>query len=114
MVLSATAIVGIGLALAGRDATGSVDDPSVGVAYPFRLYTHCGILSARFGGRLWRAQPPLTDGSGNPPKGWDNPQQAGTMRLLSRDEAEFEAASGQRARFVPLTPGARDPAAGCS
>lgn len=57
------------------------------------LYTHCGIRGTRFDGQDWVADPPLDDGSGNPPKGWSNPSQAGYMRLqgtratfVSRDE----------------------------
>jgi hypothetical protein len=37
----------------------------------------------------------------NPPPGWDNPKELGTIRLLSRDEALFVGDSGNDARFVP-------------
>jgi hypothetical protein len=83
-----------------------------GVAYPYVLYTHCGILSASFDGRLWLADPPLTDGSGNPQPGWGNPAEEGTMTLVSADRAEFRSEGGNVARFVPAR-GAPDPAAGC-
>src|SRR5205823_5894526 len=52
------------------------------VRYLYVLRTHCGILDAYFAGRLWRANPPLSDGSGNPPRGWENPESLGTMRLV--------------------------------
>ena len=39
---------------------------TIGVRYLYVLRTHCGILGAYFAGRLWRAHPALTDGSGNP------------------------------------------------
>jgi len=68
--------------------------------YPFKLFTHCGILGAYFDGRFWRAQPSLTDGSGNPPRGWGNPYEIGTIKLVSREVADFRSEAG-RARFVP-------------
>jgi hypothetical protein len=69
-------------------------------------------LSAYFDGRLWLADPPLTDGSGNPQSGWGNPADEGTMTLVSADRAEFRSEGGNVARFVPAR-GAPDPAAGC-
>ena len=47
---------------------------AIGDRYLYVLRTHCGILDTYFAGRLWRANPALTDGSGNPPHGWDNPK----------------------------------------
>ena len=73
----------------------------VGHWYPFRLGTHCGIRSAYFGGRFWRARPVLSDGSDNPPRGWGNPDQIGQMRLVSERVAEFRADGDLVARFVP-------------
>lgn len=72
-----------------------------GVAYAFTLWTHCGITHALFDGRFWLAEPPLDDGSHNPPRGWDNPAQQGSMRLLSPQSAEFRAGAGLVARFRP-------------
>ncbi|MEK6443613.1 hypothetical protein [Pseudonocardia sp. T1-2H] len=37
---------------------GTVDDPVIGVAYPFELLTHCGIRAANFAGHWWRATAP--------------------------------------------------------
>ena len=77
-----------------------------GASYLYVLRTHCGILDAYFNGRLWRASPPLSDGSGNPPRGWDNPEQLGGMRLLHRDVAEFRARGKKLvARFTPAPSG---------
>ena len=86
----------------------------VGVEYDYRLFTHCGVLSAYFDGRLWRASPPLDDRFGNPPDGWDNPSEVGTVELVARDRAEFRSRAGKAARFVPLPPGKPDPARGCA
>jgi hypothetical protein len=66
------------------------------------LYTHCGVIAAYFDGRLWRAAPKLSDGSGYPPRGWDNPYQRGTMRLLRAKLTEFRAKRSLVARFVPV------------
>lgn len=81
---------------------------------PFTLRTHCGVVSATIKNELWLATPPLTDGSGNPPAGWGNPSDTGTLRFLSSTEAEFESKSGQVAHFVRAKLGEKDPAAGCA
>jgi hypothetical protein len=77
---------------------------TVGVRYLYILRTHCGILNAYFAGRLWRANPPLTDGSGNPPRGWENPESLGTMRLVRTNLAEFRQTNKLVARFTPAPP----------
>lgn len=81
---------------------------AVGVPYLYVLRTHCGIHDAYFDGRLWRARPRLSDGSGNPPPGWTNPEQLGTMRRLGPTLAVFEARhTGSLASFTPAPPGWR-------
>jgi hypothetical protein len=87
----------------------SNDRAALGVPYSFDLYTHCGILWANFDGRYWAADPPLTDGNGNPPAGWGNPTDHGTMELVSPNEALYRSDSGMTARFSP----GRDPP-GCA
>ena len=74
---------------------------TVGVRYLYVLRTHCGIHDAYFAGRLWRAAPALSDGSGNPPHGWENPEALGTMRLVRRNLAEFRQNNKQVAHFTP-------------
>jgi hypothetical protein len=80
---------------------------------PYDLYTHCGIDEARIGNRYFKATPPLSDGSGNPPAGWGNPYQAGTMTLVSVTEAVFTDKPGHRVVFR-LRPGATTFLATCS
>ncbi|MFE0646569.1 hypothetical protein ACFW2Y_33950 [Streptomyces sp. NPDC058877] len=72
---------------------------------PFELYTHCGIDEARIGSTYFEAETPLSDGSGNPPEGWDNPTQLGTMTLKSETEAVFTDDAGHEVKFV-ARPGA--------
>ena len=76
----------------------------VGVEYPYVLLTHCGIVHTYFDGRRWLAEPPLSGGHGNAPRGWGNPTEEGWMRLDGRSEATFRGRSGHVARFVPAPP----------
>lgn len=73
--------------------------PKIGVAYPFDLLTHCGIVGANVGGVYFVAEQPLTNGPGGRPAGWDNPYQRGTMTLVSAQEAVFHDAAGHTVRF---------------
>jgi len=59
----------------------------------YDLYTHCGIREARIGNDFYVATPQLNDGSGNPPAGWGNPAQAGTMTVYDDGTARFTAGS---------------------
>ena len=92
---------------AGNVPTGS-PPASMSNAVPYSLYTHCGIDWARINGRWYQASPPLSDGSGNPPAGWGNPDQQGTIQVISSTEAELTDSAGHHVRFV-LRPGARAP-----
>ena len=65
-----------------------------GAGRPYRLYTHCGIEWARIDGTFWRAKQPLSDGSGNPPAGWGNPFQDGSLVILDPTTARFESTAG--------------------
>ena len=71
----------------------------IGVRYSHRLYTHCGVRSADFDGRRWLADPFL--GEANPPPGWGNPFDPGTIELVAEDRALFVSHSGERAFFIP-------------
>ena len=109
VIALATAI----LAACGTDAAikaGTASGPSgsrlvAARARPYRLYTHCGIDEARLGSRYFEAVHPLSDGQGNPPSGWGNPFQQGTMTLLSPSEAVFRDDAGHHVLFR-LRPGA--------
>lgn len=74
----------------------------IGVRYFHQLYTHCGVRYADFDGRRWLADPVLTSNEGlSPPRGWGNPNDSGTMELVSKDRAMFLSHSGDRAFFIP-------------
>ncbi len=71
----------------------------IALRYPHQLYTHCGVRYADFDGRKWLADPIL--GGANPPPGWGNPFDTGTMELVSKDRALFLSDSGEQAFFEP-------------
>ena len=107
------AIVAVMLGACSNGTTAPVpttDGPSgsvtvAGSPRPYQLLTHCGIDEARLGGRQFEAVHPLSDGQGNPPAGWGNPFQRGTMTLLSPTLALFRDHAGHRVLFR-LRPGA--------
>jgi len=74
-----------------------------GVRYQFQLYTHCGLnflTGPDFDGSFWKSVGPGDDGSGNPPAGFGNPYDNGTMTLVSADIAEYHTSSGASIRFT--------------
>lgn len=102
--------VAISLALAGCGSTGGLPGsanatrPSVsirvGSSLPYSLYTHCGVLSATINGQIFYAEPALTDGQGNPPRGWGNPYDAGELTVESTTTIDFQDTSGHSAHFT--------------
>jgi hypothetical protein len=74
-------------------------------AIAYDLYTHCGVDEAKIGTRFYEAVTPLSDGNGNPPAGWGNPSQPGTMTVVSATQAVFTDKAGHRVVFA-VRPGA--------
>ena len=76
---------------------GSADDPVIGVAYPFRLFTHCGIRWTEFAGRTWTATTPRPEPATVPDPttgmGSYDGYAEGTMTLLAPDRARFDIAA---------------------
>jgi hypothetical protein len=105
------AVVAAGPLAAVLVACGSASSPAAAPAapkaVPYNLYTHCGIDYAQVGNRYYEATPPLSDGSGNPPPGWGNPYQAGTLTVISPTQAVFTDTAGHRVVFTlaPSGPG---------
>jgi hypothetical protein len=85
--------------VAGPAGPSATEAAHAGRPQPYQLYTHCGIDEARIGDRYFEAVHPLSDGQGNPPPGWGNPYQQGTMTLLSPAEAVFRDRAGHQVRF---------------
>ena len=82
------------------------DRTPAGRSVRYNLYTHCGVSEARLGNQYYVAVHPLSDGAGNPPAGWENPYDAGTMTLVSATEAVFTDGVGHSVVFK-MRPGAK-------
>lgn len=62
----------------------------LGKAYPFQLYTHCGVdLAVDFDGSFWQLSNPE-----EVPESLGDPSQEGTMTLIDSDYARFDFAGG--------------------
>jgi hypothetical protein len=62
----------------------------LGKAYPYELYTHCGVdLAVDFDGSFWQLSHPT-----EVPKSLGDPSQEGTMTLIAADSARFDFADG--------------------
>ncbi len=106
-----TSLLVTSLLIAGCSAGGRpAPSPS---ASPYALYTHCGISEANIGGRWYAADTPLSDGNGNPPAGWGNPYQPGTITFRSPTQVEFTDKAGHDVLFT-LRPNATGPLQICS
>lgn len=81
----------------------------LGIAYPYSVRTHCGVTIMQFDGRWWKVSPPLSEDPYNPPPGWDDNVERGTIRLLSHDQAEFRTSRGAVAKLVPTQTPKTDP-----
>jgi hypothetical protein len=70
-----------------------------GAPAPAVLHTHCGVLGLDIGGVWFAAEPPLVEEGGHPPPGWGNPDQPGTITLLTATEAVFRDDVGHEVRL---------------
>src|SRR5438445_2985380 len=71
-------------------------------AYPYRLFTHCGVLGTRFDGRSFYVE--AVDPS-TVTNGLNNPMDLGTMTLRSPHLAIFVTSQGHTIQFVDSPPG---------
>jgi len=107
-------LVVVALLVAGCDAgatrsviasTATAVPTFIPVSQPFRLFTHCGILTTYFAGRtfyLAELYPARVSFIGNP----GNPMVSGTMTMLSPHVARFSDPAGNQILFVDQLPGA--------
>lgn len=79
---------------------------------PYQLNTHCGINYVSFRNRIYRAVEPIANTDGNPPKGWPDLVQDGTMHQISATEIEFRDNIGHRVLFE-LSSATKHPGPGC-
>lgn len=98
----------------GQPAGGGAPPPAAHKSIPYSLYTHCGIYQANVQGRWYLTTPALSDGNGNPPAGWGNPDQRGTMTLVSTAEVVFTDQAGHRVVFHAAPATGRYPDRICS
>jgi hypothetical protein len=71
----------------------------LGVVYRFQLYTHCGLeapTAMDFDGSFWDpvGARPTSSGGGNPPAGYGNPIDLGTITLISPTRAQYRSRTG--------------------
>jgi hypothetical protein len=69
----------------------ALNDPEIGVEYEFTVYTHCGLDTATIDGEIWlfEGEPGV-----NPPPGFRNPMDAGTIVFIDEDHAVFTSSGG--------------------
>jgi len=103
--------VAISVALAACGSTGgparrvNAPGPSVSVrvgsSSPYSLYTPLRACCLRPSTAKSSTQTPaLTDGQGNPPRGWGNPYDMGELTIRSTTTIDFHDASGHLAHFA--------------
>jgi hypothetical protein len=90
----ASVIAAATVAGCGSQASSSTTTTRAPAGRPYQLYTHCGIAWTKINGTFWRAEQPLSDGSGNPPDGWANPYQEGRLALVGPTTARFDSPAG--------------------
>ncbi|WP_230854658.1 hypothetical protein [Arthrobacter terrae] len=71
---------------------------AAGPGTAINLYTHCGIYEVRVQDTYFVADKPRDDGLGNPPLGWGNPYQAGSITVAG-SEAVFRDENGHTVTF---------------
>jgi hypothetical protein len=85
--------------------------PDLGVPYGVTTYTHCGLRAVNFDEDRWAIEGVLDDGSGNPPDGFGNPTDAGTVTLVAPDEGIYRSFYGVERRIT--RGGGLPPVEGC-
>jgi hypothetical protein len=71
----------------------------VGDEYDYVLYVHCGVQWARIDGD-WFETEPLNDGNANPPPGWGNPYDKGSLTIVDSNTATYRRDNDETITFV--------------
>ncbi len=87
-----------GCATQGNPTSGPPTGPAAAASSPYNLYTHCGVHEALVQGTYFVADEALDDGHGNPPEGWNNPYQPGTI-IVTGPKATFHDDAGHTVTF---------------
>jgi hypothetical protein len=98
-------LVGVALLLAGCGGAVASKAKASPRPQPFNLFTHCGILTTYFAGRIFylaELYPARVVFQGNP----GNPEVSGSMTMLSPHVARFSDPAGNQILFVDEPPGA--------
>ncbi len=68
-------------------------EPIIGVPYRVTVYTHCGLRHVEFDHSDWAISGDLGDGV-NPPPGFGNPVDQGTVTLTTHETATYRSEMG--------------------
>lgn len=95
----ATPVIGLAARHPVEEAGAGQSPATFGQTIPYELYTHCGIGEIKaFGEYFERVGGILGDGFGNPPIGWDNPYDKGTLSVVGTS-AVFRDNHGHEVNF---------------
>ena len=73
----------------------------VGVPYRYALFTSCGLdYFVDFNSSLWAAVGIGGRAKQEPPPGFDEPRDLGTMTLINQELAEYVSSEGKSVRFI--------------
>jgi hypothetical protein len=86
-------------------------EPEIGVTYQVAVNSHCGLRAVEFDGSRWAISGELDDGSMNPPPGFGNPVDHGTITLTGPETAIYHSEFGERRELT--RGGGLPPVAGC-
>ena len=95
----------MGVAPSAKASRPTLAPTFIPVTQPFRLFTHCGILTTYIAGRtfyLAELYPARVSFRGNP----GSPEVSGSMTMLSPHVARFSDSAGNQILFVDQLPGA--------
>jgi hypothetical protein len=94
-LLAVAGVVWLLVQLIAPTANVLTGEPKIGVPYSVSVYTHCGLRHVEFDASNWAISGVLSDPSFNPPAGFGNPTDNGTVTLITRNTARYRSESGE-------------------